>query len=66
MLDDGVVVSIKIGGQKIENILKKCNYLFYELVPDGDQDGGYKVELSFEEKMAAFCGVGGLIGGGQK
>jgi hypothetical protein len=44
--------------------MKKCNYLFYELVPNGEQDGGYKVELSFEEKMGGFaCGP---IGGGGK
>ena len=64
LFDDGVVVSVKIGGQKIETIMKKCNYLFYELVPTAEQDGGYKIELSFEEKMAGFlCGP---IGGGGK
>ena len=44
--------------------MKKCNYLFYELVATADSDGGYKVELSFEEKMSGFaCGP---IGGGGK
>jgi len=64
MMEDGIVVSIKIGNQKIETILNKCNYLFYELASSNDSDGGYKVELSFEEKMAGFlCGP---IGGGGK
>ena len=66
LVEDGVVVSVKIGGQKIETIMKKCNYLFYELVPNAEQDGGYKVELSFEEKMADFCGVGSILSPGQK
>ena len=52
MLEEGVVDSIKLAGQKIEPIIKKCNYLFYELKTEDGSDGagGYKVELSFEEK----------------
>lgn len=30
LMEDGVVESIVIGGKKIDSILKKCNYLFYE------------------------------------
>jgi hypothetical protein len=30
LLEEGVVESIVIGGKKIDTILKKCNYLFYE------------------------------------
>ena len=66
LIEDGVVETVKIGGQKIETIMKKCNYLFYELVPNGDQDGGYKVELSFEEKMAGLFACGPIGGGGKQ
>ena len=40
--------------------MKKCSYIFYEMKDDdeNDQEGGYKVELSFEEKMQDFsCGI---------
>ena len=59
-MDEGVVVKIKIGGKNIDQIMKKCSYIFYEMKDDdeNDQEGGYKVELSFEEKMQDFsCGV---------
>lgn len=49
-MNEDVVIKVKIGGQKIDSIIKKCNYLFYEIKEEGDNEGGYKVELSFEEK----------------
>jgi hypothetical protein len=60
LMDEGVVVKIKIGGKNIDQIMKKCSYIFYEMKDDdeNDQEGGYKVELSFEEKMQDFsCGI---------
>ena len=39
-------------------VIKKCNYLFYEIKSDSDKEGGYKIELSFEEKQQAFCDIG--------
>jgi len=55
MLDKKVVESIKIGGSKIDpTLLSKCSYLFYELKEDEESEGGYKVELGFEEKQAQF------------
>lgn len=62
---DGVIDGIKIGDQKIDDIKEQCKYLFYEIKEDEDEEieGGYRVELSFEEKVGGFCGVGGIIGG---
>jgi len=50
-----VIESIQVGNKKIDQIIKKCSYLFYEIKT---AEGGYKVELSFEEKQQAFCDVG--------
>lgn len=65
MIDD-----IKIGNQKVmrDDIKEQCKYLFYEIKEDeaAEIEGGYRVELSFEEKMGGFCGVGSLLGGGAK
>ena len=47
-----------------DEIFKKCKFLFYELKVDDSQvdvDGGYKVELSFEEKVNNFCGIGDFL-----
>lgn len=69
LLHDGVIDGIKIGTRKIDDIVKQCKYLFYEIKEDesGEQDGGYRVELSFEEKMGGWCGLGAVLpGGGQK
>jgi hypothetical protein len=62
---DGVIDGIKIGDQKIDDIKEQCKYLFYEIKEDEDEEieGGYRVELSFEEKAGAFCGVGGVLRG---
>ena len=51
MYKEGIVKSIKLNGSSVRSdnpLLQKCSYLFYEL-NDEDQDGGYKVELSFED-----------------
>lgn len=37
-------MSIEIEGKKLENIMKKCSYIFYD-----DGDLGFKVELIYEE-----------------
>ena len=68
LMEEGVIESVKIGGQKIESIIKKCNYLFYELKDDGEgeSEGGYKVELSFEEKVQDFCGLGSILAQGKQ
>jgi hypothetical protein len=65
-LEDGVVLDIKIGGKKLEELILKCNYLFYELVADEEEgtEGGYKIELSFEEKVAGFCGLEKFLSSG--
>lgn len=63
LMEENVVLKVKIGGQKIDSIIKKCNYLFYEIKEEGDNEGGYKVELSFEEKKQDFCGIGSLSQG---
>lgn len=60
-MNDKVIFKVKIGGQKIDAIIKKCNYLFYEIKEEGENEGGYKVELSFEEKMSDFCGLGAIM-----
>lgn len=65
LINDEVVLKVKIGGQKIDSIIKKCNYLFYEIKEEGENEGGYKVELSFEEKKQDFCGVA-ILSQGQK
>ena len=58
MLEDGVIESIKLNGRSInESVLKKCHYLFYELKGEGEE-GGYKVELSFEDKQQDFFCLG--------
>jgi len=58
--EDGVIEGIKIGQHKIESIKKKCKYLFYEIKEDqaNNIEGGYRVELSFEEQVKNFCGIG--------
>ena len=50
-----------------EQLMGKCNYLFYE---QKDENGGYKIELSFEEKQTNFCDISKIVslmdeGGGQ-
>lgn len=57
LIEEGVVESVHIGGKKIDDIIKKCKYLFYEIKADDTKDGGYKIELSFEDKQQAFCDV---------
>ena len=41
-------------------LFKKCKYLFYELKnEETGGEGGYKIELSFEEKVQhKYCGLG--------
>ena len=40
-----------------DTLASKCNYLFYEQKADEDNEGGYKIELSFEEKQTNFCDI---------
>ena len=66
-----VITGIELGENKMqEEIFKKCNFLFYELKVDDSNievDGGYKVELSFEEKQNDYtCGIRDLIIQGPK
>ena len=58
MLEEKIIESIHIGKNPIDKVLiKKCSYLFYEIKTDHIRDGGYKIELSFEEKQANFCDI---------
>ena len=50
-MEDGVITEIKIGDKGIDTFLNKCKYLFYEIKADDENDGGYKIELSFEDKQ---------------
>ena len=50
-MEDGIIIEIKIGDKGIENFRNKCKYLFYELKADDDNEGGYKIELSFEDQQ---------------
>ena len=41
--------------------MNKCKYLFYEIKEDEGQDGGYKIDVSHEERTEMdgdFCGLG--------
>ena len=49
-----VLISIKLEGKKIESIMKKTSYVFYD---DGDQ--GFKVEVIYEESEAKCLGIFG-------
>ena len=47
------------GGEDNE-MIGKCKYLFYEIKEDlqNEVEGGYRVELSFDDTSFAFCGIG--------
>lgn len=58
--EQAVITTVKLGGQKLDpKIFKKCNYLFYELKDEDDGgEGGYKIDLSFEQKVELmYCGL---------
>ena len=62
---DGTVMQIYNGKVKASDAFAdKCKYLFYEIREDpaNDIEGGYRVELSFEEGGVALCGIGGASG----
>lgn len=50
-----MITKIKISDKQIDSVINKCRYLFYEIKEDENGDGGYKIELSFEEKQSMFC-----------
>lgn len=64
LMADGTVESIEIRKTDASKIVQNCKYLFYQLDEDleAETEGGFKVELSFEEQGVQFCGVG--LGGG--
>lgn len=60
LIKDGVVENIKLDDRKIDSIQKDLKYLFYDIKEDlaNDIDGGYRVELSFQEDKKSLnpCG----------
>mgnify|MGYP004560549053 CR=1 FL=1 len=53
-----------MGGERLaKEIQIHCKYLFYELKNEAEGgDGGYKVELSHEQKVEhGLCGIGNVI-----
>ena len=40
----GVLHNVQIHGKKLQTVMKKCSYVFYD-----DADGGFRVELVYEE-----------------
>ena len=55
-MDLGVIESIKLSGTKVDQeVFVNCKYLFYDVK---DSNGGYKIELSHEEKVQyGLCGI---------
>jgi len=65
----GIITKIKLRETLIAPEIKiNCKYLFYELKNEGEGgDGGYKVELSHEEKVEyGLCGIGEYIEKGKE
>ena len=57
LLDQEVVKEIKVNDKEIKSIVDKCKYLFYEIKETETNEGGYKIELSFEDNRNIFCDV---------
>ena len=55
LIEAEVIKDIQVKNTKIIEIQNKCQYLFYEVREDDGQEGGYKIELSFEEKQQLKC-----------
>lgn len=49
-----ILVSVNLEGKKLVNIMKLCNYVFYD-----DGDHGFRVDFVFEE-TATTCFVFGM------
>lgn len=51
LIADGTVETIKVGNKPVASIQSQCKYLFYQMDEDleAETEGGYRVELAFEE-----------------
>ena len=61
LFQDGTIENIKLDDRKIDSIKANLKFLFYEIKDDlaNEIEGGYRVELSFQEETKNACGLGG-------